>query len=138
MRKILGNSGHIYTADKANRYEVFNNGNLTGSFITNPDDSLYIGDVWPGYTVFPDWLSRGAGKWWSDEMTAWHDKVAFDGAWIDMSEVKPPFSNTRLARGLIISKVSSFCAGSCGSGGNITLKLLAQRGLQLKQRSHQN
>ncbi|KAL9041462.1 MAG: hypothetical protein Q9214_004103 [Letrouitia sp. 1 TL-2023] len=83
-------------------YEVFNNGNSTGSFMTNPDDSLYIGDVWPGYTVFPDWLSRGAGKWWSEEMTAWHDKVAFDGAWIDMSEV------------------SSFCAGSCGSG-NITL-----------------
>ncbi|KAL9614199.1 MAG: hypothetical protein Q9167_001287 [Letrouitia subvulpina] len=83
-------------------YEVFNNGNSTGSFITNPDGSLYIGDVWPGYTVFPDWLSGGAGKWWSDEMTAWHDKVAFDGAWIDMSEV------------------SSFCAGSCGSG-NITL-----------------
>ena len=35
-------------------------------------------------------------------MTTWHEKVAFDGAWIDMSEV------------------SSFCIGSCGSG-NLSL-----------------
>lgn len=35
-------------------------------------------------------------------MVTWHKKLAFDGAWIDMSEV------------------SSFCVGSCGSG-NITL-----------------
>lgn len=34
-------------------------------------------------------------------MVTWHNKVAFDGAWIDMSEV------------------SSFCIGSCGTG-NIT------------------
>lgn len=70
--------------------------------MTNPDGSLYIGDVWPGYTVFPDWLSSGAGQWWIDEMVTWHKKLDFDGAWIDMSEV------------------SSFCVGSCGTG-NITL-----------------
>ena len=68
----------------------------------NPDGSLYIGEVWPGYTAFPDWLGSGAGQWWINEMTTWHSKVAFDGAWIDMSEV------------------SSFCVGSCGSG-NITM-----------------
>ena len=68
----------------------------------NPDGSLYIGEVWPGYTAFPDWLGPGAGQWWINEMTTWHSKVAFDGAWIDMSEV------------------SSFCVGSCGSG-NMTM-----------------
>lgn len=83
-------------------YPTFDNGNETGAFITNPDGSLYIGDVWPGYTVFPDWIGGGAGKWWIDEMVTYHDKVKFDGAWIDMSEA------------------SSFCVGSCGSG-NITL-----------------
>ncbi|KAL8948596.1 MAG: hypothetical protein Q9222_005232, partial [Ikaeria aurantiellina] len=83
-------------------YSTFNNGNDTGSFMTNPDGSTYIGAVWPGYTVFPDWLSGGAGPWWTNEMVTWHNKVAFDGAWIDMSEV------------------SSFCVGSCGSG-NVTL-----------------
>ena len=53
----------------------------------NPDGSIYIGEVWPGYTVFPDWLSSGAGQWWINEITSYHSKVAFDGAWIDMSEV---------------------------------------------------
>ena len=70
--------------------------------MTNPDGSQYIGEVWPGYTAFPDWLSAGAGQWWIDEMVTWHNKLNFDGAWIDMSEV------------------SSFCVGSCGSN-NITM-----------------
>ena len=87
------------TCDK---YSTFDNGNATGAFMTNPDGSLYIGDVWPGYTVFPDWVSGGAGQWWTNEMVNWHGKLDFDGAWIDMSEA------------------SSFCVGSCGSG-NITL-----------------
>ncbi|KAI4099771.1 MAG: hypothetical protein LQ339_005793 [Xanthoria mediterranea] len=83
-------------------YPTFNRGNDTGSFLTNPDGSLYIGAVWPGYTVYPDWLSDGAAQWWTNEMITYHGKVAFDGAWIDMSEV------------------SSFCVGSCGTG-NVTM-----------------
>lgn len=70
--------------------------------MTNPDGSLYIGDVWPGYTAFPDWLSSEAGAWWSSEIVRYFKKLAIDGIWIDMSEV------------------SSFCVGSCGTG-NITL-----------------
>ena len=86
----------------SDNYSVFDNGNATGSFLNNPDGSLYIGDVWPGYTVFPDWLSSGAGQWWINEFVTWHGNLDFDGAWIDMSEA------------------SSFCVGSCGSG-NITM-----------------
>ena len=95
----------IYVPNPLNasdNYRTFDNGNATHSFITNPDGSLYIGDVWPGYTVFPDWISGDAGQWWINEMVDWHRKLAFDGAWIDMSEA------------------SSFCVGSCGSG-NITM-----------------
>ncbi|KAL8732435.1 MAG: hypothetical protein Q9181_003955, partial [Wetmoreana brouardii] len=83
-------------------YATFNRGNDTNSFMTNPDGSIYIGAVWPGYTVFPDWLGSGAGPWWTNEMVTWHNLVDFDGAWIDMSEV------------------SSFCVGSCGSA-NLTM-----------------
>ena len=87
---------------KASRYATFDRGNDTDSFMTNPDGSIYIGSVWPGYTVFPDWLANGTGSWWTNEMVTYHNKVAFDGAWIDMSEV------------------SSFCVGSCGTG-NVTM-----------------
>ena len=83
-------------------YPPFNRGNDTNSFMTNPDGSLYIGEVWPGYTVFPDWLSPNANSWWSGEMSTWYANVSFDGIWIDMSEV------------------SSFCVGSCGSK-NVTM-----------------
>ncbi|KAL8810111.1 MAG: hypothetical protein Q9200_002841 [Gallowayella weberi] len=95
----------IYVPNPGNAsdaYPTFNRGNDTGSFLTNPDGSIYIGSVWPGYTVFPDWLGSGAAPWWTNEMVTWHNKIAYDGAWIDMSEV------------------SSFCVGSCGTG-NITL-----------------
>ncbi|KAH6718573.1 glycosyl hydrolases family 31-domain-containing protein [Leptodontidium sp. MPI-SDFR-AT-0119] len=86
-------------------------------YVPNPDNAsdayatfdrgLYIGSVWPGYTVFPDWIGSvlngtGAFDWWKDEMTLWHQNISFDGIWIDMSEV------------------SSFCVGSCGSN-NLTL-----------------
>lgn len=63
---------------------------------------MYIGAVWPGYTVFPDWLSAKARDWWVNEIVEYIKKLAIDGIWIDMSEV------------------SSFCTGSCGSK-NITL-----------------
>ncbi|KAI9817108.1 MAG: hypothetical protein M1827_001220 [Pycnora praestabilis] len=83
-------------------YPIFDRGNTTGAFMNNPDGSLYIGEVWPGYTVFPDWISGGAGQWWINELTTWHGDVPFDGIWIDMSEV------------------SSFCIGSCGTD-NVTM-----------------
>ena len=88
-------------------YPIFNRGNETDSFMLNPDGSLYIGAVWPGYTVFPDFIGStlngtGAFEWWKNEMTMWHQNISFDGIWIDMNEV------------------SSFCVGSCGSK-NVTL-----------------
>jgi alpha-glucosidase len=83
-------------------YETFNRGNETSSWLLNPDGSLYIGDVWPGYTVFPDLLSQAGNSFWGTELLEWHKEVSFDGAWIDMNEA------------------SSFCVGSCGSS-NITM-----------------
>jgi alpha-glucosidase len=88
-------------------YPIFNRGNASDAFMLNPDGSLYIGEVWPGYTVFPDWIGAvlngtGAFEWWATELSTWHENISFDGIWIDMSEV------------------SSFCVGSCGSN-NVTL-----------------
>ncbi|ORY16610.1 glycosyl hydrolases family 31-domain-containing protein [Clohesyomyces aquaticus] len=83
-------------------YAPYTRGNESGAFLNNPDGSQYIGAVWPGYTVFPDWLSGAGVPWWVQEMVLWHKEIPFDGIWIDMSEV------------------SSFCVGSCGTG-NVTL-----------------
>lgn len=89
------------------QYPIYDRGVEQDAFLLNPDGSLYVGAVWPGYTVFPDWIGSifngtGTHQWWTSEFTTWYEKVKFDGIWIDMSEV------------------SSFCVGSCGSG-NLTL-----------------
>ena len=85
-----------------NRYDTYTRGDEAQAFLRNPDGSLYIGAVWPGYTVFTDWLAEGANEWWMDEIAIWHEKVGFSGIWLDMNEV------------------ASFCVGSCGTG-NLTL-----------------
>lgn len=83
-------------------YDTYTRGNKSGVFLNNPDGSQYIGAVWPGYTVFPDWMSSEGVSWWVNEMVQWYKQVPFSGIWNDMTEV------------------SSFCVGSCGSG-NVTL-----------------
>ncbi|KAI6084922.1 glycoside hydrolase family 31 protein [Hypoxylon rubiginosum] len=95
----------IYAPDPSNAsdaYPPFDRGIEDDAFLLNPDGSVYIGAVWPGYTVFPDWIGAlfngtGANRWWISEIAEYFSKIEFDGIWIDMSEV------------------SSFCVGSCGS-----------------------
>lgn len=77
--------GAIYIPDPNNEsdaYPIFNDGNDTDSYLLNPDRSLYIGAVWPGYTVFPDWLTESAHDWWRATMIEYHKKIPLDGAWI--------------------------------------------------------
>lgn len=52
--------------------------------------------------AWADWIGAlfsgtGTNEWWISEVAGYHEKIPFDGIWIDMSEV------------------SSFCIGSCGS-----------------------
>jgi alpha-glucosidase len=83
-------------------YPPYDRGTQDDVWLKNPDGSVYIGAVWPGYTVFTDWHNPKAVAWWTNELSMWHEKVAFDGIWLDMNEI------------------SSFCVGSCGTG-NLTL-----------------
>ncbi|KAH3374626.1 hypothetical protein KXV52_009106 [Aspergillus fumigatus] len=96
---IVDSAIYIPNPDNASdAYEPYARGAKDDVFIKNPDGTLYIGAVWPGFTVFPDWHNPKAFDYWANELVIWSKKVAFDGIWIDMSEV------------------SSFCVGSCGTG----------------------
>ncbi|KAJ1671674.1 hypothetical protein GGF38_000626 [Coemansia sp. RSA 25] len=79
-------------------YAVYARGHEQEVFIKNPDGSEYVGQVWPGYTVFPDWFAPNTTGWWSGELKRYFDQLPIDGMWIDMNEA------------------ASFCTGSCGSG----------------------
>lgn len=86
------------TNHSESNYSTYINGKNADIFLKNPDGSDYIGAVWPGYTVFPDFFANGSEAYWTKEIAEFHKTIPFDGIWFDMNEA------------------SSFCVGSCGSG----------------------
>ncbi|KAI5272953.1 putative alpha-glucosidase [Aureobasidium subglaciale] len=88
---------HPNPDNASDAYSVYSRGKDMDVFMKNPDGSEYIGAVWPGFTVFPDWHAMNTTQWWFESMNNWWQKFQVDGIWIDMSEV------------------SSFCVGSCGT-----------------------
>ncbi len=46
---------------------------------------LYIGQVWPGKTAFPDFVLESAREWWG-ELNAAHVRSGLAGIWNDMNE----------------------------------------------------
>lgn len=55
----------------------------------NPDGTPWLGDVWPGDCVFPDFSNPKARRWWGDQLAMFVD-AGIDGIWVDMNE---PSSN---------------------------------------------
>ncbi|KAF3902501.1 Alpha-glucosidase [Orbilia brochopaga] len=86
------------TKTEKGKYLSYDRGHDLDVYMKNPDGSEYIGAVWPGFTVFPDWSAPNVQKWWDNEYVQWYKEIPYDGIWLDMNEV------------------SSFCVGSCGSG----------------------
>ena len=46
---------------------------------------IYIGEVWPGDTAFPDFVTEDGRKWWG-ELNAAHVQSGLAGIWNDMNE----------------------------------------------------
>ncbi|KAG0200794.1 hypothetical protein BGX28_006229, partial [Mortierella sp. GBA30] len=46
----------------------------------------FVGKVWPGKTVFPDWFHPETQAYWTKHITEWLQQVPLDGIWIDMNE----------------------------------------------------
>jgi len=51
-----------------------------------PDDSIYEGQVWPGWCGFPDFTKPEARKWWAEKME-YYIEAGVDGFWTDMNEM---------------------------------------------------
>lgn len=47
----------------------------------------YLGQVWPGPTVYPDWFAVNATSYWINELSEFYNQITYDGIWIDMNEV---------------------------------------------------
>ena len=66
-------------------YKPYDEGLKGDYFVKNPDGSVYVGKVWPGDAVFPDFTRAEVRKWWG---TLYADFVNMGvrGFWNDMNE----------------------------------------------------
>jgi alpha-glucosidase len=70
-------------------YGPYQRGAADEAFLKRNNGSFWLGVVWPGVTVFPDWFSTGAQSYWNEEFSIFFDPengVDIDGLWIDMNE----------------------------------------------------
>jgi len=84
LRTVLITDLHI--ADLPNvGYKPYDEGAAGDHFVKNPDGSTFVGTVWPGKAVFPDFTQKASRDWWG---TLYSDFVAkgVAGFWNDMNE----------------------------------------------------
>jgi alpha-glucosidase len=76
----------LHVADLPNAgYKPYDEGKAGDAFLKNPDGSEYVGMVWPGKSVFPDFTRKASREWWG---TLYADfvKDGVAGFWNDMNE----------------------------------------------------
>ena len=66
-------------------YAVYQSGKAAGVYCQNPEGDDFIGLVWPGLTVFPDFSREDARAWWADQVAEFA-KQGIVGAWLDMND----------------------------------------------------
>jgi alpha-glucosidase len=66
-------------------YWVFDQGMERDLFCKTEGGDTYIGQVWPGNTAFPDFVTEEARAWWG-ELNAAHVQSGLAGIWNDMNE----------------------------------------------------
>jgi alpha-glucosidase len=66
-------------------YGVFDQGVAQNAFCKTDAGNLYVGQVWPGRTAFPDFSQAQTRAWWG-ELNANHVASGIAGIWNDMNE----------------------------------------------------
>ncbi len=84
LKTILITDLHIADLPNAG-YKPYDEGAAGDHFVKNPDGSTYVGVVWPGKAVFPDFTQQASRAWWG---TLYKDFVSkgVAGFWNDMNE----------------------------------------------------
>ena len=66
-------------------YAPYDSGIAGDHFVKNPDGSTYVGTVWPGDSVFPDFTQARTRQWWGTLFKTFIDE-GVAGFWNDMNE----------------------------------------------------
>ncbi len=67
------------------RYGVYQSGRLHHLFCLTGAGTPFVGMVWPGYTVFPDFSLPKTREWWARYARDFFT-IGFEGAWLDMND----------------------------------------------------
>uniref|UniRef100_A0A803W8P3 Alpha glucosidase n=1 Tax=Ficedula albicollis TaxID=59894 RepID=A0A803W8P3_FICAL len=86
LRYIMIVDAGISSSGPPGTYRPYDEGLRRGVFIRNASGQPLIGKVWPGPTAFPDFTNPRTHEWWHDMVKEFHDRVPFDGMWLDMNE----------------------------------------------------
>lgn len=60
-------------------------------YIRDANGNPFTGCVWPGSTIFPDFLNPAAQPYWQTQIQSFYQQVPVDGLWIDMNEISNAF-----------------------------------------------
>ncbi|MBV6458067.1 MAG: Oligosaccharide 4-alpha-D-glucosyltransferase [Fimbriimonadaceae bacterium] len=66
-------------------FDVYCSGSKAKVFALNPEGKEFVGIVWPGLTVFPDFSLEAGRQWWARQAADFR-KQGFGAAWIDMND----------------------------------------------------
>ena len=66
-------------------YDVYESGLKEDIFCKNPQGQNFIGLVWPGETVFPDYSTDVGRSWWAKLVTEFA-QTGITAAWLDMND----------------------------------------------------
>ncbi len=79
-------------------YAVYDSGREQGVFCRTASGRDYVGKVWPGDTVFPDFTLETVRDWWAGWLAEFLRDSAVDGAWLDMNDPATGYSRTEEMR----------------------------------------
>ncbi len=66
-------------------YEVCESGLKEDIFCKNPQGDNFVGLVWPGETLFPDYSTEKGRAWWAGWVKSFAE-LGITGAWLDMND----------------------------------------------------
>ena len=84
MHLVLITDLHVADVEDGS-YAPYTSGKAAGIFLKKPDGGDYVGKVWPGPAVFPDFSRPKARDWWGTQYADFV-KMGVSGFWNDMNE----------------------------------------------------
>ena len=66
-------------------YDVYDDGLKNNAFCQTSEGSPYVGLVWPGETVFPDFTQDKVRQWWAGYAKKFRNS-GFGACWVDMND----------------------------------------------------